>query len=146
MNPVINELVVELWIEAPVDRVWTKMTAEMSEWWPRDFLCTKAEKIQLELWPGGRLFEETPDGGGIMWGTVYRIDPGSTLEFIGHMTPQFGGPSITMVRMTVEADGDSATKFTMVDSVLGAFAEDTKESLDEGWAYLWGALKAYCEK
>ena len=146
MNATINELVVELSIDAPVDHVWTKMTDEISDWWPRDFLASTAEKIQLENHVGGRLYEESADGGGILWGTVARIVPGSTIEFIGHMTPQFGGPSMTMIRMTVEADGDSKTKFTMVDAVVGAFAEDTKESMTQGWDYLWGALKAYCEK
>ena len=143
----IKELVVELTIDAPKDHVYNVMVNRLTDWWPRDFLgLPDAEKIQFEPWAGGRLFESTPDGRSLLWGTVVAVTPGSSLEVVGHMTSSYGGPSVTMWKLSVAEAEDGKTAFRMNDSIIGHFPPETEENMNQGWNYLFGALKEFCEK
>ncbi len=83
------------------------MLNELPKWWPKDFLALPgAERMQFEPFAGGRLFESTQDGKHILWGPVAKILLGEAIEIIGHMTPTYGGPSLTMCRLAL-SDGES---------------------------------------
>lgn len=145
-SPGIRQIVVELSLRAPVETAWKLMVEHLPDWWPADFLCfPEAERIRFEPWAGGRLWEEAPDGRQILWANVLMILPGRAIEFVGYMTPTYGGPSLSMYRLEVTDAGDGTTRFRLTDSVLGLIDEEHQASLNEGWTYLFGKLKEYVE-
>jgi uncharacterized protein YndB with AHSA1/START domain len=143
----IRQIVLEVMIAAPSGRVWQIMLDDLTEWWPRDFLCFKeSENILFEPWAGGRLYEETPDGKQILWWTVNCIRPGKSIEFVGHMTPDYGGPSITMIKMELSEAENDITRFTLTDAVMGRIDDEQEANMTEGWTHLMEhGLKAYVE-
>lgn len=139
------EVTVDVTIEAPREKVWNALTDGIGRWWPKDFYVGKSPKgFVLEARPGGRLYEDWGDGGGVLWGQVVTFDPPSTLDVAGQLFPAFGGPATTLVRWALTAEGD-ATRVTLVDSVFGRVNEKTAASLDEGWRVLLGALKTFVQ-
>lgn len=146
MNVTIRQIAIEIEINAPVAKVWDTVLNRMSEWWPGDFLCHAGSKeIKMEPFVGGRIYEESADGKSLLWGTVVNINPNSTLEFIGHSTPQFGGPSISMGRFELSESG-SATTLQFSNSIMGNTSDEGEQMVTEGWNYLLGALKEFSEK
>ncbi len=147
MNPVIKEIVVEVPINAPKDRVWQALAHELPTWWPLDFLAIPdSGGMKFELKPGGRLYEETADGRACLWGTVLYIEPGAVLEMMGAVTPTWGGPSLNMNRMEVRDAGDGTTLFRLTNSVLGNLSEEGEGNVTEGWKYLFAMkFKEYVE-
>jgi uncharacterized protein YndB with AHSA1/START domain len=146
MNVEIRQLKLELAIDAPLERVWTALIDEIGTWWPRDFMSIPdSEKIILEPWPGGRLYEQSSDGRGILWSNVVMVLPNDSIEFVGYMTPTYAGPSITMIRLSVKPNPEGGTIFRMSDAVMGRIDDEQEQNLNEGWAYLFGAFKNYCE-
>ncbi len=142
----IKKLVFELDIDAPTDQVWRALLDELPEWWPADFLCFKeAEKISFEPWAGGRLYEQTPDGKHILWATVAMIIPGKVMEFVGSITPTYGGPMLSMYKFQVEEVEPGKSRFKLEDTLMGNIHEQTEQSMNEGWAYLFTSLKSYVE-
>jgi uncharacterized protein YndB with AHSA1/START domain len=147
MNSEIHEIVVEIGIDCPRENVWKIMIDRLSDWWPGDFLCLPgAKKIQFEPVAGGRLFETTPEGGHLLWANVLIIAPGEAIEMAGHVTPTFGGPSVTQWRMGLTDGENGATKFRLSNSVIGHFSPESQAEVKGGLEYLTGALKAFCEK
>jgi uncharacterized protein YndB with AHSA1/START domain len=144
----IRKIVVEVPIKAPVEKTWKIMFEQLPEWWPKDFLCyAEAEKIRFEPWAGGRLYEEAPDGRQILWSTLISIEPGRAMDFVGYMTPSYGGPSMTMYRLEVKPTDTGDTLFKLTDVVMGRTDDEHEASLNEGWTFLFEqGLKAYVEK
>lgn len=143
----IRQIVVEVPITAPIEKVWKAMFEELPEWWPNDFLCFPgSRKIQFEPWAGGRLFEQAEDGREILWANVLMIHPGTIVDFVGYMMPSYGGPSITMYRFALSDAGDGTTLFRLSDSIMGRVDDEQVASLDEGWNYLFASLKRYAEE
>lgn len=142
-----QEVIVEVDIAAAKDKVWRIMFEEISSWWPADFLGVPGSKqIKLEPRVGGRLYEESEDGGAILWGQLVMIVPGVALEFIGATTPTFGGLHMNSIRMEVKEAGENATAFRLSNAIMGRISEDGVAQVTEGWKYLFAdKFKAYVE-
>jgi uncharacterized protein YndB with AHSA1/START domain len=139
-------LKLEFPINASPERVWTTITEETSRWWDKDFVSLKdSECVMLEPRIGGRLYEETSDGRGLVWATVIAISPGKSIDFLGCMTPEWTGPTMTMVKLAIEpAEHGSVLKLT--EGLLGNITDETIPSMNEGWTFLFGTkLKGYIE-
>lgn len=147
MNPIIKEIVVEVPIEAPKERVWQALAHEMSTWWPLDFLCIPdSGGIKFEAKAGGRLYEESADGKAILWAQVLYIEPGVALEMAGAVTPTWGGPSMNFNRFEVRDAGEGKTLFRLTNSVLGNMTDENEQNVTEGWKYLFATkFKEYVE-
>jgi len=145
MNNEISSVAIELEISASPKKVWNIMVNRVSEWWPKDFMgLSESATMTLELKAGGRLYEADPNGAELLWGNVLQFIPGDSIDIVGHVTPQFGGPSMTMYRMALSGDSAS-TRFQLTNWVVGNFADGQSDVVTEGWNYLFGALKAFCE-
>ncbi len=142
----VNEIVVELEIAQAKSVVWDKMLNHIEKWWPRDFLCLgETAVLHFEPFAGGRLYETTPEGASILWGQVVMVVPGESLDMIGAVVPAFGGPNFSMSRMSLTEGESGTTKFRLSNSILGRFSSEGKEDVTQGWAYLYGCFKTYCE-
>lgn len=139
-------LKMEFPIHATADRVWSALTEETGRWWDQDFAVLNGSGgVRLEARLGGRLYEETPEGKGLTWYTVIAIDPGKSIDFLGCMTPEWNGPTMSMVKLTVEPLEDGAL-LRMTEGLLGTITDDGVRSLEEGWSFLFGTkLKGYLE-
>ena len=144
----IGQTGLTLEIDAPRERVWRALTEEIGQWWLPDFYAggeaTKA--VILEPRVGGRLYEDWGDGGGLLWYTVIALQPPRSIDLAGHLTPAFGGPAKTYLKLELEEAGGK-TRLVVSDAVLGRTSEGAVEQMRSGWQMLFGdGLKAHVEK
>ncbi len=139
-------LELEIPIDASREKVWRMLTEEVHQWWPRDFYATSNPKsIRFETKLGGRLYEESVDGGGVTWYTVIAVTPGVSVDLAGHLTTAFGGPSQTLLRLALREEGDR-TVLELSDAVVGNVGDRTAATLEEGWRALFETgLKQFVE-
>lgn len=131
---------VEVRFAAPVARVWTALTVETAAWWKGDFLAAgPGSRIRLEGWPGGRLYEETPSGGGLLWFHVTVVEPGRRLDLAGDVGLEWGGPFRSQVSIRLEPEG-SGTVLRVTDALIGPLAGKHPDGLSAGWRMLFGTL------
>lgn len=139
---------VETRIEGDPARVWEAMTREIGAWWPDAFYAggePGAREMQLDVEPGGKLFESWDDGGWLLWGTLVSVSPGRKLEFTGVTFPQWGGPNLMLGAWEVEPDGDGAN-VRVTESTIGRVSDEAAREKEKGWRFLFdGALKAHVE-
>lgn len=120
-------------ITAPVERVWTALTTDVSQWWPRDFLVAADPRgMQFEPRLGGRLFEEDSRGGGAIWYTVYGITPGASIDLVGQLSAAYGGPAQSLLRLVLRQEG-AHTVLSLTDAVVGNVGHTSAASLGDGW-------------
>lgn len=143
----ILDIHMEITIAASPETVWKALTDDIGVWWP-DETMTGGEpgkrSFILEVKPGGRMYESWEDGG-LLWGHVTTIEPGSLLQVVGHTFSNWGGPSASYWTWTLEGD-ESETVLRFEDNVVGRITEATAKERTAGWTFLFeGALKAHLE-
>jgi uncharacterized protein YndB with AHSA1/START domain len=123
----------DITIAAPLERVWTALTQNVGLWWPREFLvAADPQQMQFEPRLGGRLFEEGTRGGGVIWYTVYGITPTESIDLVGHLSPAYGGPAQSLLRLVLREEG-AHTILSLTDAVVGNVRPTSLASLDDGW-------------
>ena len=134
-------------MNAPAERVWQSLVDEVDAWWLSDFRVVGPESVlTLEAKPGGRLYESAPDGTGLLWFTVQQVMPGKGLDLIGHLSPDYGGPAMTMLSIRLEEE-DGVTTVSVRDAISGRVAQENVASLESGWRWLFtDGWKAHVEK
>ncbi len=141
------EIQLEVQIAATPETVWEALTHKAGEWWPAEFYIGGEEgkrSYRLEAWPGGRVYEEWDDGGGLLWGQVCTAVPNQTLQVTGHSFPDWGGPSIMFATWKLSASGDGCT-LHFSERALGETPEHYAAEKDKGWRFLMDVMKAYIE-
>src|SRR5439155_13898477 len=84
----ITHLEFEVPITATPARVWQALVAETGRWWPKDFFClVNPRDFVIERRAGGRVYERSQGSAELLWFTVVSVDPGKSLELVGHLTP-----------------------------------------------------------
>ncbi len=137
----------EIAIAASSDHVWTALTTQVGRWWPRDFLAA-ADPLGMQFEPrlGGRLFDEGARGSGVIWYTVYAITPGESIDLVGHLSPAFGGPAQSLLRLSLREQGPH-TMLELTDAVVGNVSARSETSLADGWRAIFEAgLKVFVER
>ncbi len=143
----IADITMELDIEAPPAKVWQSLTEKIGDWWPAEFFAggeAGQRQFTLEVRPGGRMFEQWDNGGGVLWGTVVSADPGVMLQVLGVTFPAWGGPQQWYGTWELESRGDG-TRLKFSESTLGRISDANIADKDKGWSFLWQTLKAYAE-
>lgn len=137
----------ELAIEAPLATVWRCLTDEIDAWWLPDFrMVGPGSKVQFDSRAGGRLLEVGGSGGSLLWYTVLMCVPQESIDMVGHMTPKFGGPSTTMLRLGLK-ETSGGTLLQVSDAIVGHVKEGSVKRLADGWMWLFrDGLKAYAEQ
>ncbi len=137
---------VSVTIQSSRARVWRGLTDQLNAWWLPDFHMLGTDSIvTLELKPGGRMYEES-EGSGLLWYTVLSFEVEKSLDTVGFLTPQWGGPATSMLSFRLAADGDG-TLLTMTDALSGHVSQKQIDSLHSGWTDLLSTgLKPYAEQ
>ncbi len=141
----VAEVVAEVPIAAPPDRVWRALTEETSEWWdPGFFSSPRAKRMVVEARLGGRVFEDWGDGEGLVWYTVIGLDRGRVLTLSGDLWPQ-NGPARLYTEFRLE-EKDGGTVVRLHEHIFGQVGEDSGPSMEKGWTHLLGKrLKPHVE-
>ncbi len=136
----------EVSIRAPRDRVWTALTEETNNWWPKDFFSAENPAgFVIEGQLGGRVYEAWNGGGGVLWGTVVVWSPGYRMTWACEMYPDWTGPGRSFVTFDLEERGVE-TIVKVQDSGLCINANQAANSLGSGWQRLIGThFKSYVE-
>lgn len=140
------KILLEIPIEAPIDHVWKALLHDVGIWWRKDFHTsprTKAFIVEPKV--GGRMYEDYGNDEGLLWANVIVLDSPNTIEFKGHLSPAFGGPAMSFLKLSLKEEG-SGTILTLDDTVFGDVSENTKKELTSGWKLLYeDTFKSYVE-
>ena len=142
-----REILIEVRIEAPVERVWKSLVHNTADWWLEDFY-TDPKHVGFELQPklGGWMLEDWGDGEGLIWGTVGGLRAPSFLQVFGDSSPQWGGPNRNILTWRLEEADNGGTVLRFEHAVFGKVSAETEASLGAGWKQLFGeGLKPYAE-
>ncbi len=136
----------EIPIDAPRERVWDALTKETNGWWLPDFhMLGEDSTVRFDARAGGSLVEERADGGSLLWFTVQMSREAESLHLVGHIAPEWGGPSTSMLHIAL-SDRAGGTLLRVADALFGRVSDENAESLKSGWTQLFGAgLKAHAE-
>lgn len=136
----------EIPIDRPRERVWQALTEEINAWWLPDFhMIGEGSVIRFDAEAGGQLIERHENGKSLLWYTVLMCDPGISVQLVGHTSPEWGGPSTSMIKFLLE-DREGGTVLRFSDAVFGHVTDKTAKSLEDGWRWLMtDGLKAHLE-
>lgn len=151
MNDLIDTKIVKYQFELPINRsasdIWSIMINRIDDWWMSDFRALgEGSIVTLNAVVGGQLIETGADGSALEWYRVQMVSPGKALYLVGYMAPDWGGPTTSMLKLSVE-DRDQASVLNVSDALMGNVTEKTASSAKDGWKMLFGdGLKAFAEK
>jgi DNA-binding transcriptional ArsR family regulator/uncharacterized protein YndB with AHSA1/START domain len=136
----------EIPIAATPARVWQALTEQMELWWPADFrAATDSLHMSFDATIGGRILEQGKNGSGVIWYTVYGIAPGVSVDMVGQLSPAFGGPAQSLLRLELREQGHQ-TMLVLTDAVVGNVGARSAESLQSGWKAIFDdAFKSFVE-
>jgi uncharacterized protein YndB with AHSA1/START domain len=146
-----NVRVAQYEIEVPIERpradVWRSLTEEIDAWWLPDFhMVGEGSVVTLDARAGGQLLEARADGSSLLWCSVHMCVPGEALYLVGHLAPDWGGPTLSMLKIALEDRGEG-TLVRLSDSQLGPVSDENLRSQEDGWRQLLGdGLKRHCER
>jgi len=134
----------EVFIEAPPEKVWKAVT-NPSTWFGFDPDKGAWPKSTLELTPGGRWFLQNKDGGFSFMGNVVHVEPGKLLRIHGPIAmTHLPVMHAAIFELQPQKDG-KATLLRFGNRTMGYVTEDLQKGMGEGWAKLFGQLKAVAE-
>jgi DNA-binding transcriptional ArsR family regulator len=145
----VVDIALEWPVAASVQRVWEALFQRPQSWWPAAHRAGgEGSVMRFDPRIGGRLREEGPDGGGVVWYSVIALDPLRSVDLAGHLAARYGGPATSLLHLEIvpgAADGTSLLKLT--DSVFGRIGADMRASLASGWQAIVGeGLVAHLEQ
>jgi len=83
---------------------------------------------------------------GQVWYTVIGVAAPRMLTLQGLITPEFGGPTHTVLKLTLEAAGDG-TLLKLTDTRFGRVGDGESTATRDGWRVLFeDGLKAHVER
>lgn len=133
----IGSYELEIAISASREKTWRVMTEQIHQWWLPDFHIVGPESVMsFEACAGGQLLETMPDGASLLWFTVQMVVPGETLYLVGHCAPDWGGPYLSMLKLTLSATDDGCV-IKVSDSIMGNVKDGQLQSLNDGWKQLF---------
>lgn len=142
----ISQVQLNVTIQASIADTWNSLINDIGTWWKSDFYTSqKTQAFILEAKPGGKMYEDYGNNEGLVWGEIVVIDSPSVLELKSNLSPAFGGPSFSYLRIQLD-ERDSCTTLSISDIGVGALSEGGIKQLEEGWTMIFGdAFKSHVE-
>ena len=136
--------------EVPIKRaakdIWSVLVSRIDAWWMPDFRALGNDSV-MSLRPeiGGGLTETSPDGNALEWYRVQMATRDKSLYLVGYMAPDWGGPTVSMLKLAVESRGEFGA-LIVSDALLGNVTESSGQSAAEGWQVMFGeSFKKHAE-
>lgn len=129
-----------------VPNVWALMTQDVNSWWMQDFRALgEGSNMSLALEPGGSLLESNSHGASLEWYKVQMVVPEESLYLVGYLAPDWGGPTVSMLKLSLKAEGDGC-ELTIADALLGNVTDARASTIEDGWKLMFGeGFKNYAE-
>lgn len=139
-NAELVEVALEWPIAASVQKVWAALFEQPQRWWPAAHRAgPEGAEMRLDPRIGGQLREERADGGGLIWYTIFALDPLRSVDLVGNLASRYGGPAQSLLHLEiVPGAGDGSSVLKLTDSVHGRIGPDLRASLTEGWQAIVG--------
>lgn len=123
----------EFLIQSSPQKVWECLINDINLWWLDDFKTFGSDSvISLDANAGGALREIGSDGSSLDWYTVQMCIQKQSLYLVGHLAPDWGGPSLSMLKLSLQGKDDGCW-FTVCDGLLGNVSEKGANMTMEGW-------------
>jgi len=137
------EIVSEIWIEAPVERVWKAVCDEQPQWYPHSYGRDRLKRIVTEPRVGGTMYEDWGDGAGHLYSHITHWDPPTTLGTRGALR---GG--IVLEHWYTFAEDDGGTVLTQTTITFGAIDDDMETGIRShgDLSRFESSLRAWVEK
>lgn len=133
-------------IAAPSARVWQTLVAAPDAWWPREMRARgENSEMRFEARLGGQLTEHH-EGAGVLWYSVFAVDPGKSLDLSGALATRYGGPAISLLHLEIEPKEKSSTTLRLTDSLFGRLGPETQSHVASGWGAIVGGLIRHVEE
>lgn len=134
----IEPIVIEFEVAAPVETVFEAWTERCSSWWPVSHTMSGDQHPEIVVQPfvGGRIFERSDSGEEFEWGEVLVWEPPSRLEYWWHIFLE--RDRATRVSLTFIGSG-SGTKVTLVNDGFEVFGDGAAERVGRvgsAWAVI----------
>jgi uncharacterized protein YndB with AHSA1/START domain len=113
--------------------LWTK---RISTWWPRDHSVSgiKDLEVVIEGRVGGRIYERTPSGEVLEWGTVTGWDQPSLLAYTWHLGGDPDNPTDVEIHFVPALAGGTRVEIDHRGwETLGASGAERRERNQIGW-------------
>ncbi|MGB0133160.1 ArsR/SmtB family transcription factor [Dokdonella sp.] len=145
----IIDLALDWPVAVSVQKLWEALFEHPEAWWPRAYRAGSEDAVMtFDQKVGGCLREEAPNGGGVLWYTVFALNPRRSVDLVGDLATRYGGPARSTLHLEIvtgEADGTSILKLT--DAIVGRIGPDMHTSVSSGWkAILGDGLVAHLNK
>ncbi|XOV77368.1 MAG: SRPBCC domain-containing protein [Aestuariibacter sp.] len=133
-------------INQSVNKVWAVMFDQINEWWMGDYRALGSDSvISLQPQPGGTLLESSGDGATLEWYRVQMCIPNKSLHLVGYLAPDWGGPTTSMLKLSLAEEGDTCV-LTVSDALVGNVTEGSAKSAKNGWREMFqSGLKRFVE-
>lgn len=127
------------------ERAFELWTTRISTWWPIDHSVSRAVGLEvvLEGRVGGRIYERTPSGEVVEWGTVTGWDQPAMLAYTWHLGGDAAHPTDVVIRflpaspVSASSSGPSGRTLVEIDhhgwDRLGATGLERRENNQRGW-------------
>lgn len=151
MSDITDAKIIKYQFEVPIKRgasdIWSLMIDQIDHWWMHDFRALgEGSKVTLTAETGGQLIESAAGGGALEWYRVQMVVPGKSLYLVGYTAPDWGGPTTSMLKLSVEDRGEGGA-LIVSDALLGNVTEKSARSAEDGWKMLFGdGLKSFAEQ
>jgi uncharacterized protein YndB with AHSA1/START domain len=144
----IHEVRFSIVLAAARPAAWRALTTAIDTWWPADYRATAGPgRMQLEPHLGGRLWEtpraDTKSGNGVLWYQVIALDEPASLVLSGFLAPPFGGPALSLLRLTLEEGVAGTTTLELHDSIVGRV---DAAQVEAGWRSIVAGLAAHFKR
>jgi len=130
----------EIVVAAPIEITWEAVLDQMG---PKSEMPDgKPFPFKLEAWPGGRLYRDTGNSTGHLWGHVQVIKPPKLLEIWGPMMMSY--PAVNHLQYRLAAEGAS-TRLQLTHRAMGVIEEQHRDGLPKGFEYWVQRMKQLAE-
>ncbi|MBC8107233.1 MAG: SRPBCC domain-containing protein [Anaerolineae bacterium] len=143
LKPTSFQFIQELKINAPTKRVWDSLI-DVRGWFKFDPTAKNTDR-KLELWPGGRFHNESPDGTQSLYAIVTHIEPGKLLRLHGQM----GNTHLPMDGVFIfelQERKPAGTLLRFCQRTFGLLDADVAKKMKGGWGKLLPQIKEMAEK
>ncbi len=133
-------------INQKADKLWSNLIEHIDAWWMNDFRALgEGSKVSLSLGENGVLVEKGTNGETLEWYRVQMCVPGKSIYLVGHVAPDWGGPTTSMLKLEI-IEEDGGCRLAVSDALLGNVSKSKAEGAEDGWKQMFTAFKAYCEQ
>ncbi len=142
----VTRIQMEISINASIEHTWRSMINDIGLWWRKDFYTSpKTKEFILEARPGGKMYEDYGNNEGLVWAEVIILDSPNILELKSHLSPAYGGPVFSFLRLALESS-DEGTTLRLSDVGVGKMSDEAVKQTEAGWRMLFeNGFKSYVE-